>query len=110
MCLLTSCDIELSDDNDLWAHIEAYASTFTACLPTLRPLTHGLTSVIGSVRSLLSRSKTILDASGRNYERQGANMLDQGSVEHRKIGWYELHSEKQMQRCMPCHVAAMLRQ
>ena len=45
----------------LWAHIEAYASIVTACLPTLSPLflnMRSLDSIVGSVRSALSiRSK-----------------------------------------------------
>jgi hypothetical protein len=93
-CPLTFCHTELSDHNNLWAHIEAYTSTFTTCLRTLRSLTHGLTSVIGRIRSLLSRTKTTLRASDRACERKGADMLYQGSVENRKIGWYELQSEE----------------
>lgn len=53
--------LELDEEVYLWAHIEAYASTITACLPCLAPLLSGgrsLGSIIGSVRSKLSiRSK-----------------------------------------------------
>ncbi|KAI0197965.1 hypothetical protein F4808DRAFT_437242 [Astrocystis sublimbata] len=51
----------LSESNDLWAHIEAYASVFTACLPTLRPLftsKSDLRSLIGKVRSVFSLRST----------------------------------------------------
>ncbi|ESZ92449.1 hypothetical protein SBOR_7166 [Sclerotinia borealis F-4128] len=76
-CLISSCirlfysqklfgtstpDLNLDDKVYLWAHIEAYASTITACLPTLAPLLRGgrnLGSMIGSVRSIFSiRSKS----------------------------------------------------
>ncbi|CCD50759.1 hypothetical protein BofuT4_P088220.1 [Botrytis cinerea T4] len=75
-CLISSCirlyysqklfgtstpDLKLDEEVYLWAHIEAYASTITACLPCLAPLLSGgrsLGSIIGSVRSKLSiRSK-----------------------------------------------------
>ncbi|THV53661.1 hypothetical protein BGAL_0045g00200 [Botrytis galanthina] len=75
-CLISSCirlyysqklfgtstpDLKLDEEVYLWAHIEAYASTITACLPCLAPLLRGgrsLGSMIGSVRSKLSiRSK-----------------------------------------------------
>ncbi|PVH90661.1 hypothetical protein DM02DRAFT_547368 [Periconia macrospinosa] len=47
------------DNNDLWAHLEAYASTLTACLPTLRPIFpnyRSLHSLVASVRSWISAS------------------------------------------------------
>ncbi|RAL64630.1 hypothetical protein DID88_001663 [Monilinia fructigena] len=54
-------DLKLDEKVYLWAHIEAYASTITACLPTLAPLLRGgrnIDSMIGSVRSIFSiRSK-----------------------------------------------------
>ncbi|KAJ8063519.1 hypothetical protein OCU04_007394 [Sclerotinia nivalis] len=54
-------DLKLDEEVYLWAHIEAYASTITACLPCLAPLLRGgrnLGSMIGSVRSIFSiRSK-----------------------------------------------------
>ncbi|EDN97248.1 predicted protein [Sclerotinia sclerotiorum 1980 UF-70] len=75
-CLISSCirlyysvklfgtstpDLKLDEEVYLWAHIEAYASTITACLPCLAPLLRGgrnLGSMIGSVRSIFSiRSK-----------------------------------------------------
>ena len=43
---------------DVWSHIEACASIFTACLPTIAPLftdSKGLRWIITSVRSLPSR-------------------------------------------------------
>ncbi|KAI9643617.1 hypothetical protein NHQ30_008239 [Ciborinia camelliae] len=76
-CLISSCirlyytqklfgtstpDLKLDEEVYLWAHIEAYASIITACLPTLAPLLRGgrnLGSMIGSVRSIFSiRSKS----------------------------------------------------
>jgi hypothetical protein len=56
--IVLTLPIAISVNNILWAHIEAYASTFAACLPTLPPLFKGrsLDSVLGSVRSIFSSS------------------------------------------------------
>jgi hypothetical protein len=49
---------ELIERNDMWAHIEACASVFTACLPTLGPLARSirLESPFNSLRSFFSLS------------------------------------------------------
>ncbi|KAG9241330.1 hypothetical protein BJ878DRAFT_545367 [Calycina marina] len=58
----TRPDLKLDEQVYLWAHIEAYVSTITACLPTLSPLilkSRSIESIIGSIKSVLSlRSKS----------------------------------------------------
>ncbi|KAF2176820.1 hypothetical protein K469DRAFT_678100 [Zopfia rhizophila CBS 207.26] len=73
--------MELTEKNDMWAHIEACASVLTACLPTLGPLVRSLRipeSAFGSFRTLFSlssgtRSKRSLDEV-KLYSKQDVSM------------------------------------
>ncbi|KAF7536557.1 hypothetical protein G7054_g4412 [Neopestalotiopsis clavispora] len=61
----------LSENNDLWAHIEAYASVFTACLPTLRPMFTGdgdFPRVFGSLKSIFSNSSRSQISQGTEWK------------------------------------------
>ncbi|CAG8961582.1 hypothetical protein HYFRA_00006116 [Hymenoscyphus fraxineus] len=81
----------LSDDNDLWAHIEACASVFTACLPTLGPLFNSKTldSMVGSFRSLFSlRSRSTFSLTDGKAPKKG-NASENSEPDTR--GWYELN-------------------
>lgn len=89
-CLLTFLDI--SDKNDVWAHIEACASVVTACLPTLGPLLGGtrtLGSIIESLRSMfsiMSDSKFAGNKSKTPEDRPSLTRVED------KRPWYELQS------------------
>ncbi|QSZ31471.1 hypothetical protein DSL72_001036 [Monilinia vaccinii-corymbosi] len=102
-CLISSCirlyfsqklfgtstpDLRLDDEVNLWAHIEAYASTITACLPTLAPLLRGgrnLDSMIGSVRSAFSIRSDKSSIFRRNPSESQSNNLP--SPSHEKAPW-----------------------
>lgn len=79
---LTKFQAELDEQVYLWAHIEAYSSLITACLPTLSPLflnMRSLDSIVGSVRSVLSiRSKasSIFKPSGSDDHSQRSQSSD----------------------------------
>lgn len=81
---------ELDEEVYLWAHIEAYASTITACLPTLAPLLRGgrnLDSMIGSVRSIFSiRSKNSSLFRKHSADSQSNNL---SSPHSEKAPWME---------------------
>jgi hypothetical protein len=88
--------VGLADDNDLWAHIEAYASVITACLPTLGPLLRGfrpLESILGSVRSLFSvRSHSASTITSSAAERTAGRAPSNTSLDRDKRAWYELNT------------------
>ncbi|KAF1973848.1 hypothetical protein BU23DRAFT_125497 [Bimuria novae-zelandiae CBS 107.79] len=93
--MLTWCTIEFADNNDLWAHVEVFASIITACFPTLGPLfrSHrGLESLIGSIRSLFSihsrsRSTVNLPSGSLHHKPPGT------SLEGDRRAWYELSTK-----------------
>ncbi|TVY82604.1 hypothetical protein LSUE1_G001367, partial [Lachnellula suecica] len=77
---------------ELWATIEASASIFTACLPTLGPLFRdgpALSSFMGSFKSLFSRST--LSSRGQTSHPNNSSQ----SINSSKRKWYELHSRGQ---------------
>jgi hypothetical protein len=85
----------ITEKNNLWAHNEAHASTFTACLPTLRPLfqdNRSVHSLIGSVRSLLSIN------SNKSTENDGKSQSDASSSNSSKEklshdDWCRMHAK-----------------
>ncbi|PVI08120.1 hypothetical protein DM02DRAFT_621663 [Periconia macrospinosa] len=84
---------KVSDENDLWAHIEAYASTLTACLPTLRPLlvgSNGFNSFFSSFRSLLTRSEATTKEGSQESLGKGGNIPSTDIGTNDKTGWHEL--------------------
>jgi hypothetical protein len=88
--------LELSEINTLWAHIEAYASTLAARLPTLPPLFKGRTlhSVVNSVRSIFSiaqsKSASMLSSFQSDSNRNKSLPLSYKSDERK---WYQMSHE-----------------
>ena len=86
-CHLTLLD--LTDKNDVWAHIEACASVVAACLPTLGPLWGEFRtpeSIIRSISSIFSlKSGSIFSVSKAKVSE------DKPSVTG--AAWYELQTQ-----------------
>ena len=86
-CHLTPLD--LSDKNDVWAHIEACASVVAACLPTLGPLWGGFRtpqSIIASIRSVFSlKSGSTLSVSKAKVSEDKPALTG--------AAWYELQTQ-----------------
>ncbi|KAI1407125.1 hypothetical protein F5Y13DRAFT_175585, partial [Hypoxylon sp. FL1857] len=80
---------EMIEDNILWAHIEAYASTFAACLPTLPPLFREggtFNSFFNSIRSTFS-----LRSASRNERSQNAE-TQIPPPKYLKASWFKTNS------------------
>jgi hypothetical protein len=76
----------------MWAHIEAFASIITACLPTLGPIFRGfrpLDAIIGSLRSVFTlRSRT--NGSDDESRFQAVQSAPKQAPKGEKRAWYEL--------------------
>jgi hypothetical protein len=90
---------EVSADNILWAHIEAYASTLAACLPTLAPLAQNIhvDGVFESIRSMFSTrhfKSTIKSTSLLNVRGSEEGGSAAPSQESDRAAWLTYNSDR----------------
>ncbi|KAI4198434.1 MAG: hypothetical protein LQ350_005294 [Teloschistes chrysophthalmus] len=86
----------ISTWNDVWAHIEAYASIVTACLPMLVPLFSGIRSpesLLGSFKAFFSL-KSSSDAHSSKHSHALREVGNVPSPSSTVRNWYELPGTK----------------